>query len=122
MGDPPSTRLTMLFTDIEGSTRLLNQLGPAYPEVLAAHRRILRRAFDRRQGREVGTEGDSFFVVFGSAEDAVAAAVEGQRALEHHGWPVGVTVRPLRASPRGSPEGSPRGHPVSAHRSLTPGG
>ena len=54
----------MLFTDIEGSTRLLNRLGPGYADVLATHRRILRTAFADAGGRELGTEGDSFFVVF----------------------------------------------------------
>ena len=55
----------MLFTDIEGSTRLLNRLGPGYADVLATHRRILRTAFVTAGGRELSTEGDSFFVVFG---------------------------------------------------------
>jgi predicted ATPase/class 3 adenylate cyclase len=104
MGDPSFTRLTMLFSDIEGSTRLLNQLGPAYPDVLATHRRILRGAFDRAQGREVGTEGDSFFVVFGSAADAVAAAAEGQQALEAHQWPDGVSLRVRMGLHTGHPE------------------
>ncbi len=88
-----STELTMLFTDIEGSTTLLNRLGRGYAEVLAAHRDVLRTAFRRSGGRELGTEGDSFFVVFDEAEDGVAAAAEGQRALESHRWPEGVAVR-----------------------------
>jgi predicted ATPase/class 3 adenylate cyclase len=104
MGDPSAARLTMLFSDIEGSTRLLNQLGSAYPDVLATHRRILRRAFDRSHGREVGTEGDSFFVVFGSAADAAAAAAEGQQALEAHRWPDGVTMRVRMGLHTGHPE------------------
>jgi predicted ATPase/class 3 adenylate cyclase len=104
MGDPLSTRLTMLFSDIEGSTRLLNQLGSAYPDVLATHRRILRRAFDRAQGREVGTEGDSFFVVFRSAADAATAATEGQQALEAHQWADGVAMRVRMGLHTGHPE------------------
>jgi predicted ATPase/class 3 adenylate cyclase len=88
-----STELTMLFTDIEGSTTLLNRLGRGYAEVLAAHRDVLRTAFHRSGGRELGTEGDSFFVVFDEADDAVAAAAEGQQALESHRWPEGVAVR-----------------------------
>ena len=82
MRETPPAELTMLFTDIEGSTRLLNRLGPGYADVLAAHRRILRAAFVSAGGRELSTEGDSFFVVFGSAADAVAAAAEGQLGLE----------------------------------------
>ena len=95
MRDTPSSELTMLFTDIEGSTRLLNRLGPAYADVLAVQRRILRTAFERAGGHEMGTEGDSFFVVFESAGDAVAAAVEGQRGLHEASWPrdEAVTVR-----------------------------
>ncbi|WP_193315168.1 tetratricopeptide repeat protein [Nostocoides sp. F2B08] len=104
MGDLASTRLTMLFSDIEGSTNLLNRLGPAYPVVLATHRRILRLAFERWRGREVGTEGDSFFVVFGSAADALAAAAEGQQALEAHRWPVGVRLRVRMGLHTGHPE------------------
>ena len=94
----------MLFTDIEGSTRLLNRLGSDYPVVLATHRRILRRAFVRAQGREVGTEGDSFFVVFGSASAAATAAAEGQQALEAHEWPDGVAMRVRMGLHTGHPE------------------
>jgi predicted ATPase/class 3 adenylate cyclase len=93
MSNPPSPEVTMLFSDIEGSTRLLNRLGPAYADVLTLQRRILRGAFDRAGGRELGTEGDSFFVVFGSAIDAVTAAAEGQERLEACSWPEGVQVR-----------------------------
>ena len=93
MSDPPSPELTMLFSDIEGSTRLLNRLGPAYADVLSVQRRILRGAFDRAGGRELGTEGDSFFVVFGSPVDAVAAAADGQEGLDACSWPEGVKVR-----------------------------
>ena len=77
----PTGTVTLLFTDIEGSTRLLERLGDAYADTLAEHRRMLREAFERRGGVEVGTEGDSFFVAFPSATDALAAAREGQAAL-----------------------------------------
>ena len=99
-----SPELTMLFTDIEGSTRLLNRLGPRFSDVLAAHRHILRTAFRDRSGRELGTEGDSFFVVFEAAEDAVAAAVEGQRGLEAHAWPESVRLRVRMGLHTGHPE------------------
>jgi class 3 adenylate cyclase/tetratricopeptide (TPR) repeat protein len=86
--------VTFLFTDIEGSTRLLKELGrDRYGDVLAAHNRLLRTAFTDCGGIEVGTKGDSFFVVFRSAGAAVRAVAAGQRALASHEWPEGVTVR-----------------------------
>jgi len=63
--------VTMLFTDIEGSTVLLRRLGPRWREALTAHREIVRAAIAESRGEEMGTEGDSFFVVFASAHDAV---------------------------------------------------
>jgi hypothetical protein len=78
----PSGTVTLLFTDIEGSTRLLNELGAeAYEEALAEHRRLLRRAFAQRDGVEVDTQGDAFFYAFPSAAEAIEAAREGQQAL-----------------------------------------
>src|SRR5688500_4462124 len=78
----PTGTVTFLFTDVEGSTRLLHELGPeGYAKALAEHRRLLREAFARRNGVEVDTQGDAFFVAFPDAGDAVAAAAEGQRAL-----------------------------------------
>jgi YVTN family beta-propeller protein len=91
--DLPSGTVTFLFTDIEGSTRLERELRERYSEVLAEHRRLLREAFERYGGREVDTQGDSFFVVFPRARDAVAAAVAAQRALVEHTWPDGLQVR-----------------------------
>lgn len=92
MNDLPTGTLTMLFSDMEGSTSLLNRLGDRYGEVLSAQRRIMRTAFLRHHGHEMGTEGDSFFVVFGSVTDAVAAAYEAQRGLGMHPWPEGAQV------------------------------
>ena len=77
----PTGTVTFLFTDIEGSTRLLHELGDAYVEALAEHRRVLREAFGRHEGVEVDTQGDAFFVVFARASDAVAAANAAQSAL-----------------------------------------
>jgi predicted ATPase/class 3 adenylate cyclase len=77
----PSGTVTFLFTDIEGSTRLLQELGEQYADVLAEHRRVLREAFERNGGVEVDTQGDAFFVAFARASDAVAAAQAGQDAL-----------------------------------------
>jgi predicted ATPase/class 3 adenylate cyclase len=87
----PSGTLTFLFTDIEGSTKLVQELGPAaYGEVLERHRDLLRAAWAANDGIEVGTEGDSFFVVFASAPAAVAAAVAAQRALAVAQFPHGA--------------------------------
>ncbi len=77
----PSGTVTFLFTDIEGSTRLLQQLGDRYPEALLEHRRLLRGAFRQRHGVEVDTQGDAFFYAFPRASDAVAAASDAQVAL-----------------------------------------
>ena len=84
---------TFLFSDIEGSTRLLDELGSdAYKVVLERQAALLRAAFAAHDGQEEGTEGDSFFVVFDSAVEAVTAAVEAQRALAAEPWPPGVEV------------------------------
>jgi predicted ATPase/class 3 adenylate cyclase len=83
----------MLFSDIDGSTALLSRLGDRYGEALAAQRTLMRAAISASHGHEMGTEGDSFFVVFGSAADAVACCVEAQRALAGQAWPGGVAVR-----------------------------
>src|SRR2546429_3521641 len=78
----PTGTVTLLFTDVEGSTRLLNELGAeAYEEALAEHRRLLREAFVRCGGVEVDTQGDAFFYAFPSASAAIEAAREGQQAL-----------------------------------------
>ncbi|MGH2818481.1 MAG: ATP-binding protein [Actinomycetota bacterium] len=82
MRELPKGTVTFLFTDVEGSTRLLHELGPdRYAKALAEHRRLLREAFARHGGVEVDTQGDAFFVAFPDAGDALAAAAEGQRAL-----------------------------------------
>jgi branched-chain amino acid transport system substrate-binding protein len=93
MAELPTGTVTFLFTDIEGSTRLLKSLGRRYDEVLAEHQRILRECFQAHGGREVDTQGDSFFVAFGRAGDAVACAADAQRAIRSHSWPEGVEVR-----------------------------
>ncbi|MGN6791498.1 MAG: ATP-binding protein [Streptosporangiaceae bacterium] len=93
MQELPTGTVTMLFSDIEGSTRLLTRLGERYAEALSAQRDLLRRAFAAGGGQELGTEGDSFFVVFDSAVGAVRACIDGQRALASHEWPAGEHVR-----------------------------
>jgi len=93
VADQPSGAVTFLFTDIEGSTRLVKELRDRYPAVLADHRDLLRAAFAAHGGYEVDTQGDSFFVAFASAREALLAAVEGQLALASHEWPPGVDVK-----------------------------
>jgi class 3 adenylate cyclase len=93
VADLPSGTVTFLFSDIEASTRLLVRLRDRYADALDEHRRVLRMAFEEHDGREVGTEGDAFFVAFSRARDAVAAAVAGQRALASGNWPEGLELR-----------------------------
>jgi predicted ATPase/class 3 adenylate cyclase len=93
MTEAPTGTVVLLFTDIEGSTKLLQRAGDSYADLLAGHREVLRSAFAAHGGFEVDTEGDAFFVVFGSAGEAVAAAAEAQRALAAHAWPDGFEVR-----------------------------
>jgi predicted ATPase/class 3 adenylate cyclase len=94
MVELPTGTVTFLFTDIEGSTHLLRELGrETYSRVQDDHGEILRTAIAERHGVEVRTEGDSFFAVFPTPGDALTAAVQAQRNLTDHAWPDGVTVR-----------------------------
>ncbi|MCY7416998.1 MAG: adenylate/guanylate cyclase domain-containing protein [Chloroflexi bacterium] len=91
---PGTATATFLFSDIEGSTRLEGSVGTTrYGALRERHRAILRAAFQERHGEEQGTEGDSFFVTFASARDAVAAAATGQRALAAEPWPDDGAIR-----------------------------
>ncbi|HUF06731.1 MAG TPA: adenylate/guanylate cyclase domain-containing protein, partial [Candidatus Binatia bacterium] len=89
----PTGTVTFLFTDIERSTRLAERLGQRYQALLEDHRGVIRAAFRSEGGREVNTEGDSFFVSFSSAACAVRAALAAQRALQRHDWPDGAELR-----------------------------
>jgi YVTN family beta-propeller protein len=93
MAELPSGTVTFLFTDIEGSTRLLKELRDGYADVLLEHQRLLRSACEEAGGQEIDTQGDAFFFVFGRARDAVGAAAAGQRALAGHSWPKNAVVR-----------------------------
>src|SRR5215211_3906572 len=93
MTDLPTGTVTFLFTDIEGSTGLLQTLGDRYPAVLDEHAAILRKAVADAGGIEVSTHGDAFFVVFTSPAAAVRAAVAAQLALADHDWSPGPPVR-----------------------------
>jgi predicted ATPase/class 3 adenylate cyclase len=102
----PSGTVTFLFTDIEGSTKLVQALGDGFREVLEDHNRLLREAFSK--GVEVRMEGDAFFIAFTSAADAVEAAIDGQRALAAHPWPAGIrlSVRMGLHTGEGTPGGA----------------
>src|SRR5881398_1935821 len=89
----PTGTVTFFFSDIEGSTRLIQQLGERYPDVLLAHHTVLRQALAEHGGNELRTEGDSFFIVFGSALDACSGAAAAQQALQSHAWPEGGRVQ-----------------------------
>jgi predicted ATPase/class 3 adenylate cyclase len=108
----------MLFSDIEGSTALLDRLGDRYGEALSAQRALLRAAFSAR-GVEMGTEGDSFFVVFQSAADAVDCCVAAQLALAGHDWPGGVAVRVRMGLHSGEPARHEHGYVgLDVHRAA----
>src|SRR5207244_9318746 len=90
MSQLPGGTVTFVFTDIEGSTRLLQELGDeAYGRMSGEHRRLVRETFAARGGTEIDTQGDAFFFSFPRARDAVAAAVDAQRALRDHHEPEG---------------------------------
>jgi predicted ATPase/class 3 adenylate cyclase len=102
--DLPRGTVTFLFTDIEGSTRLLHALGPdAYADALAEHRRIVRDAVARHDGVEVDTQGDAFFVAFPTAEGAAVASLEAQQALAE--GPISVRMGLHTGAPTVTPEG-----------------
>ena len=109
MADPRTSRLpsgtvTLLFTDIEGSTRALRALGPLYRASLARHRELVRTAAGRFGGVEVDTQGDAFLLAFPAAGDAVAAAVEAQRALGAEPWAEGTPIRVRMGLHTGRPD------------------
>ena len=93
MSELPTGTVTFVFTDIEGSTRLLQQMGEAYPDLLATHNKILREAIAAGGGVELQTEGDAFFAAFPTPAGALRAAVQAQRVLASHSWPEGQIVR-----------------------------
>jgi class 3 adenylate cyclase len=94
MHDRPRGTVTFLFTDIEGSTRILRAVGQErYKELLARHQELIRTAIAAHRGHEVDTQGDAFFVAFDRPHDAVGASVDAQRALADEPWPSGAEIR-----------------------------
>jgi predicted ATPase/class 3 adenylate cyclase len=115
----PTGTVSLLCTDIEGSTRLLQTLGERYAEALAEHRRLLRSAFAEHRGCEVDTQGDAFFYAFSRAHDAVAGAVAAQRALAAHAWPEGLALRVRIGIHTGEPTATGEGYVgIDVHRAA----
>ncbi|HMI28761.1 MAG TPA: adenylate/guanylate cyclase domain-containing protein, partial [Gaiellaceae bacterium] len=115
----PTGTVTFLFTDIEGSTRLLKQLRDEYGTVLADHQRIVRDALAAHDGWEIDTQGDSFFAAFRRAKDAVGAAVDAQRALAAHDWPGDTQLRVRMGMHTGEPAvGGERYVGLGVHRAA----
>src|SRR6266480_6121966 len=110
MFDLPTGTVTLLFTDIEGSTQLLQQVGECYTNILATYRQLLREAFQTHHGFEVDTQGDAFFVAFARATDGLLAALAAQRALAANSWPDGVTVLARMGLHTGEPSLVPEGY------------
>ena len=108
--DLPDGTVTLLFTDIEGSTQLLRRLGPRYAEVQDRHRHLLRTAFEQFGGREVDTQGDAFMIAFRRASDGAGAAIEAQRMLGAELWPDEVRVPVRMGLHTGEPERGPEGY------------
>jgi predicted ATPase/class 3 adenylate cyclase len=100
----PTGTVTFLFTDIEGSTKLLQHLGETYATLLAEHQSLLRQAFAEHGGVEIDTAGDGFFVAFPTAPAAVAAAATATRALAAHPWPEGGALRVRMGLHTGAPQ------------------
>jgi len=108
--DLPAGTVTLLFTDIEGSTHLLQQLGNRYTAVLTEYRHLQRAIFREYHGYEVDTQGDAFFTAFARTRDAVAAAVATQRTLARHLWGGGITIRVRIGVHTGEPELAAEGY------------
>jgi predicted ATPase/class 3 adenylate cyclase/DNA-binding CsgD family transcriptional regulator len=119
MRELPTGTVTLLFTDIEGSTRLLQQVGDRYAGLLAECRRMLRGLFQQWHGHEVDTQGDAFFVAFERAADAVGAAAAVQRALFSHAWPTGTPLWMRMGLHTGEPQRTADGYVgLDVHRAA----
>ena len=103
MAELPVGTVSLLFSDVEGSTGLLSRLGPAYADALDGQRRTLRKAWAEYGGTELGTEGDSFYVAFPTAGQAVAAAAQAQQEIASSQWPAGERLRVRMGIHTGSP-------------------
>jgi class 3 adenylate cyclase len=110
MSSLPGGTVTFVFTDIEGSTRLLQELGDRYGDVVSDHRRLMRESMEAHGGNEIDTQGDAFFFSFPRAKDAAEAAVAAQRALAGHEWPGGREVKVRMGLHTGEPQVGEHGY------------
>ena len=106
----PSGTVTLLFTDIEGSTQILRRLGERYDGAIAAYKRMVRAACAEAGGQEIDSQGDAFFVAFSRAADAVAAAMAVHRAEAAHSLPDGITIKTRIGLHTGEPRVTPTGY------------
>ncbi len=119
MADLLTGTVTFLFTDIEGSTQLLKRLGKSYGEALTEHRKILRAAVQEHGGDEVDRQGDSFLFAFPRADEAAAAAIDGQHALAAHEWPAATRLRVRMGIHTAEPTASEEGYyGLGVHRAA----
>ena len=111
--------VTLVFTDIEGSTSLLQALGDRYPEMLAEHHRLIREAFARHGAVERGSAGDGLYFVFPAARAAVQAAIDGQLAISGRPWPDGIAIRDRMGLHTGEPWNATEGYVgLDVHRAA----
>ena len=110
MTELPTGTVTLLFTDLEGSTQLVRELGDDYATLLADHRRLLREAASQYGGHEVDSAGDGCFIAFQRARDGVSAAAEAKRLLDRHDWPCDVSVRTRMGIHTGEPQRAEAGY------------
>jgi DNA-binding NarL/FixJ family response regulator/class 3 adenylate cyclase len=112
----PTGTVTLLFTDLEGSTGLIRQLGDRYGDLLSDQRRLLQNVVARHGGSQVDTAGDGNFIAFPTARDGVAAAVDAQRAMAGYPWPAEAVVRMRMALHTGEPRLAEQGyHGLGVH-------
>ena len=115
----PTGIVALLFTDVEASTRLVQELGPEYSAVMGDHRRLVREAFEPLGGHEIDCRGDEFFIAFASTRDALRAAVEAQRALSAHEWPSAAPLRVRMGVHTGEPTPAEGGYVgIDVHRAA----
>src|SRR5262245_29022697 len=115
----PSGTVTFLFSDIEGSTRLLQRLGDKYAQALADQQRLVRSSLQEVHGYEVDPAGDGFFVAFSRAADGIAAAIDAQRKFAAHHWPEGESLRVRIALHTGEPISTATGYVgLDVHRAA----
>jgi len=118
----PTGTVTFLFTDIEGSTRLLQQLGDRYADVLATHHRLLRTAIQKAKGQVVDTQGDAVFAAFPRARDALLSAVAAQHAVQEQSWPEGIALKVRMGLHTGEPRSGETGYVgIDVHRAAKVG-